>query len=366
MVCFVGPLPPPQHGMAKVNEMVIERLRDRTKVSVIDIAAGSEKPGVVAKLRRIWRIGAALPRLALCRATGARVAYGSVDDGSGGFLTVIWVAAAKLFGHRVYLHHHSFRYLLEPTLPMRVLTRVAGSAAEHIVLCPRMEMLLRELYPSVCQVHIVPNAVPIPDKFAASPGNRPLTIGLLSNLTFEKGVGRFLEILRVLRSRDIEVRGVLAGPATSAEVETAIIQAKNELGEWLDWVGSVSGESKEAFFKAIDFFIFPTNYKTEAYPLVVIEALVHGVPVFATNQGCLEAFATLESVTIVPRQEAFVNEALSFLETQSRGLELRTHSRAVARRNGVQTVTENNRQLDKLLNRLLIVQFDQRNSDLVS
>lgn len=363
MVCFVGPLPPPQHGMAKVNEMVIEKLSDRTNVSVIDIAAGSERPGVVAKLRRVWRICAALPRLAACRATGARTAYGSVDDGSGGFLTAIWVAAAKVFGYRVYLHHHSFRYLLEPTLPMRVLTRVAGSAAEHIVLCPRMETLLRERYSSVCQVRIVPNAVPIPDKFAASPAARPLTIGLLSNLTFEKGVGRFLEILRALRRRDIKVRGVLAGPATSADVETAITQAQDELGEWLEWRGSVSGESKEAFFKAIDIFVFPTNYRTEAYPLVVIEALVHGVPVFATDQGCLNALAALESVTIVPQQEAFVGEAVSFLETQSHELELRAHSRAVARGDGVQTVKENNRQLDDLLNRLLIVRDDKQHAD---
>lgn len=352
MICFVGPLPPPHHGMANVNLMMLDRLNGIARVEVIDIASGVETPGLRAKLRRLARIGAAVPRLCAARLNGARVAYGSVDDGSGGWLTCIWVGVARLLGMRIFLHHHSFRYLFEPNRPVALLARVAGPRSEHIVLCPRMASLMQAHYEVAGKVAIVANTTLVPpaaDLPERAP--RPFTIGMMSNLNFEKGVGRFLDVLTRLVERGVDVRGVLAGPAMTKDIEAAIESARRLLGDHLEWKGRVSGAQKEEFFGAIDLFVYPTHF--DAYPLVVIEALVRGVPVCTTDHGCLNAFAALDTVTIIPKERPFESEAIPAIETLARyGPDALAGLRALARREGVEIVQSNEGAFDDLTARI--------------
>ncbi|MBB3034346.1 glycosyltransferase involved in cell wall biosynthesis [Erythrobacter lutimaris] len=332
--------------------MMVERLSRRTRVKVVDLASGIEERGLFAKLRRLGRIGAAIPKLVSARLSGATAAYGSVDDGSGGWLTVIWVGTARLLGMRVFLHHHSFRYLLASSAPIATLARVAGPASEHVVLCSKMEALLRQRYSGVGTVRVVPNTVPLPEPIKPAPIDRPFTIGMLSNLTFEKGVGRFLNVVTALCESGSDIRAVLAGPAVGTDVEEAILAAQARLGERLDWRGRVTGESKEAFFEAIDLFVFPTRYETEAYPLVVVEALVRGVSVCTTDQGCLNEFASLASVTVLGRETSFEESAVALINTLAKETGERANHRQAARAEGVDLVAASQTELEALIDRI--------------
>ncbi|OYU71979.1 MAG: hypothetical protein CFE32_25085, partial [Alphaproteobacteria bacterium PA3] len=51
--------------------------------------------------------------------------------------------------------------------------------------------------------------------------------------------------------------------------------------------GAVGAEEKKRFFEAVAFFVFPTQYKNEAEPVVILEALSAGVPVVAFQRGCI-------------------------------------------------------------------------------
>lgn len=53
----------------------------------------------------------------------------------------------------------------------------------------------------------------------------------------------------------------------------------------VEWVGPVSGGDKDAFYRSLDVFVFPSEYRFEAQPLVVLEALSYGVPCLVTDQG---------------------------------------------------------------------------------
>jgi glycosyltransferase involved in cell wall biosynthesis len=64
-----------------------------------------------------------------------------------------------------------------------------------------------------------------------------LVVGFLSNLTREKGLYLFLDLLRAAAARGESIRGILAGPVALEEDRVAIVRAKDELGGGLIIVG---------------------------------------------------------------------------------------------------------------------------------
>lgn len=51
------------------------------------------------------------------------------------------------------------------------------------------------------------------------------------------------------------------------------------------YFGKKYDEDKEAFFENADLFVFPTFYSNECFPLVLLEAMQHGLPCISTNEG---------------------------------------------------------------------------------
>ena len=49
--------------------------------------------------------------------------------------------------------------------------------------------------------------------------------------------------------------------------------------------GRKYGKDKEAFFCSADVFVFPTFYHNECFPLVLLEAMEHGLPCISTTEG---------------------------------------------------------------------------------
>ena len=55
------------------------------------------------------------------------------------------------------------------------------------------------------------------------------------------------------------------------------------------WHGRKYGEEKEAYWRMADLFVFPTYYPNECFPLVLLEAMQHGVPCISTREGGITA-----------------------------------------------------------------------------
>lgn len=365
-VCFVGPLPPPTHGMANVNAEMVGLLRERTKVFAINTSPG-QKNWFVRHIIKIGRAMGAVPRIALARSLGAKTLYASVDDGAGGILTAMIALLGRLLGYRVFLHHHSFRYIDSTTRTMHLITALAGPCCWHVVLCPRMADMFAAHYAGARKIMIAPNAIPDP-KAAGSgvkddfEGNAPqLVLGLLSNLMFEKGVREFIETVEAARTAGLAVRGILAGPAWNAEVEAYIRAALKRNSGSLSWLGPVFGEAKAHFFEEVDFLVFPTRYPAEAYPLVLIEALVQGCAVIATGRGCISSMAHLASVKVIERDTEFAAEALAWLLQQPLGP---TARRDLARAEGLALNRNNRKQINVMLERMIDLDLHSDNAEI--
>jgi glycosyltransferase involved in cell wall biosynthesis len=141
---------------------------------------------------------------------------------------------------------------------------------------------------------------------------RRLTIGHLSNLTVDKGLGEVIRFGRAALARGQVERVILAGPAMG-DVEQALIRAVLAEPGFEYW-GFVAGQRREAFFMDIDLFLFPSRYKNESYGLVAWEAMLRGVPVIAYRAGCLTQAAAGPSNTILEPSEDFTATALSRVE----------------------------------------------------
>lgn len=76
--------------------------------------------------------------------------------------------------------------------------------------------------------------------------------------------------------------------AFEAKFANAVSEINKSGGVILDFVyyyGRKYGQDKEAFFRTSDIFVFPTFYNNECFPLVLLEAMQHGVPCISTTEG---------------------------------------------------------------------------------
>ncbi len=111
-------------------------------------------------------------------------------------------------------------------------------------------------------------------------------IGYLSNISFEKGIDRFLDLMAALRANGSRLAGRIAGPFADDEIKQYVEGRIRDIGG-VEYVGSVFGDEKREFLSSIDLLVFPTRYLHEAQPLVVYEAQAAGVVVSASDRGCI-------------------------------------------------------------------------------
>ena len=288
-VLAIGPLPPPVHGYSLITARVIERLQRITTVEVLDLSPGTMVRGWRYHAARAGRAARALWRLARRRAQG-RTLYLAIAGGTGVFYDLAFVLAARWRRYRIVIHHNAFSYLNRRSPWTAALIALAGRQALHICLCPTMARRLAEQYSTAVQRLVLSNAALVPPLPAppARPARSGIRLGFLSNLIPEKGLDRAIAVTATLRERGAAVSLVVAGPTVDPSGERLLDEAKTRLGDAFDYRGAVHGPAKMAFFADIDVLLFPTRYANEAQPLVVLEAMAHGVPVIAAARGCIE------------------------------------------------------------------------------
>jgi len=149
-------------------------------------------------------------------------------------------------------------------------------------------------------------------------GDAPLRLGFISNLTAEKGLDTALELAsRVSKTRAGGVVLAVAGPVN----DTSVVPLLRD--PLVSYCGPVHAERKEKFFNSIDYLLFPTRYRHEAEPLVVIEAVSRGVPVLATEIGCIPELLRKAKYCHAYPEESWVDLASALLNDGLDHLELK-------------------------------------------
>jgi len=288
---MVGPFPAPVHGFSVANAAVREAF-EGSGHTVRSFNTASTKDGKIHRLVHLLRCHL---RFLVAAATYRRHAcmYLAVSGGSGQYSDLLFAAGARLFGLNIVFHHHSFSYLSRFLRSMSCLAKVGGGRALHVTLCKDMRRLLCGRYSAVRRTMILSNAallsVPRDDMIDSdrSDERRLQTLGYFGNITFEKGIDRFLALITTLRASGVPIQGQVAGPIIDPACRKIVDAAVADHA--VTYHGPLYGEEKAGFFDRIDLLVFPSRYPNEAEPFVVLEAMSAGVPVIATARGCTPA-----------------------------------------------------------------------------
>lgn len=332
-IIAVGQLPPPVTGFAQITAKMIETISQSNDVELINTAPKVKKYGAIkhifrarSVLKGCWRI--------LRNVHSPRILYTGCEGDWGLIYTLLLVFVATTRGYAILLHHHSFSYIDRTFRLMQMIVKLGGDRTRHVFLCEEMQRRFVARYEVAQNTHIISNAAFVPPSrpLQPHPHDSATRLGLLSNLTREKGLHVFIETVRRAREAQLDVTGLLAGPIQKAEDRAYVAAAEKELGSRLRYLGPLYGEAKEQFYHDIDVFVFPTEYANEAQPTVLFEAQATGSLLVAFDRGCI-ANQIGECGVAVPKSEEFARQAISYLRKISSDPMQPIKSREAAREN---------------------------------
>ncbi|MEM9364721.1 MAG: glycosyltransferase [Planctomycetota bacterium] len=320
-------LPPPVHGLSFATKRFLETTQDSVDWEIWSLGNHGSRRWL-GQLGRLGRNLRALAHLAFASRQTMTSVYMPVSAGATMVYNVTAATLCRLRGIPLVLHHHSYAYLDRDSLLFRALNRQLGPKDAQICLSEQMSESLFKRYAVRSQTIVLPNSFVLEEADDTEEpevdASRGIRIGFLCNMTFAKGLRIVVETFEELVRQLPEATLVMAGPVHGALEQKFLDAAKERLESRLELLGPVYGEDKRRFYRTTDLFWFPTQYKAEAQPIVLVEALQHGIPCASMDRGCiswlLEPCGMVASDVTEFKRDA-VRQAVLFSEDRGRDRE---------------------------------------------
>jgi glycosyltransferase involved in cell wall biosynthesis len=291
---FIVVVPPPLTGMTMANKKMMS-IFNTQGYSVIDRSISR-----YAKKNYVWiaqkniKLFSRLLKVFLEKKNKDGI-YFVPDSSTGLWLNLIFhLPIILLMRGPVIMHHHVFKYCRKKSLPMSLITYLLGSRLLNICLSDLMCKEFSSKYPNTeCvslgnYILVETSHEKTRDQLPQTPIKSQINLGYLSNITKEKGIIEFIEVVNKLNKiqNDYSFKGLIAGPMTK-KLENIIFKSiKPNLANF-EIIGPVYAESKSIFINRCNLMLFPTKYKNEAYPLTILEFMLNDIPVISTDIGCI-------------------------------------------------------------------------------
>ena len=300
----VGPLPPPLGGVQLVVDMQRRSLlAQQFELCVLDTSKHQLRWAVenptwktpLYFLRDFARLVGALVRLR----PHAVLVHAAP---SLSFLRD-WVlmVTARAAGAKVICHYHGTLHARFPsgeTRGGRAIGRLLMSIAHQvIVLGPTYQREMgkawkRELAwaPNMADITLFQSSAVRPPAPWLAPGERAILF--VGRLSAPKGIYDLFDAIPQVLARHPEAKFVLVGVAERDAMEPVIRRAAESRGiaAHIAFLGSLEGQQKSAAFLSSHMLVVPSW--TEAFPLVIPEAMAAGLPIIATRVGAIADFVT--------------------------------------------------------------------------
>lgn len=303
-VLFIAPLPPPVHGSAVVSQQIKDSkiINDAFCCDWVNLSTSRNMEEIKHfKFIKLWRMFLSFVSILWLLMTRHHdLCYIALTCHGKPFLKDMpFALLCKIFHKKIVIHQHNKGMSNDvDRLPYRWLLPMVYRNAKVILLSwrlyPDIEKVVRKEDVIIC-----PNGINVIDSGIEDNSselyvyndnkdiNKTPRLLFLSNLIESKGVIVLLDALKILKERGYSFQCDFVGGETKDIDAKRFAEEVNNRGlnRVAFYKGKKYGKEKWDVFKQSDIFIFPTYYDNECFPLVILEAMAHHLPVVTTNEG---------------------------------------------------------------------------------
>lgn len=349
-ILIIGPTPPPYHGVSVATQVLLDALPSEQFSAVhLDTAdrrgiAHVDQPDLwdVLLFIRQWLLHTTIlirkrPRICYLPLSQSRIGF--LRDSL--FMIPAFTVQSSVVAH---LHGANFDKVYEGG--GKVFKLYVDAILKRVTKFVVLGEMLKPIFHNWARpesIAVVPNGVPEPvprgTGHLKATLEKQVRVVFLSTLSRQKGLFVLLDAVPLVTTEYPHVEFHIAGPWWGTDTEeTARKQlAAANLESSVTFHGQLAGDAKMQFLQDGDIFVFP-GIQQEGQPLTVLEAMCSGLPVIATDRGCLRE-------TVVEGETGFIVQPHSPKAIADRILQLirephtRKHMGAHARRRYEQEYT---------------------------
>jgi glycosyltransferase involved in cell wall biosynthesis len=286
-ILLVGPLLPPVHGQSLAFTRFVESINEDKKIVVnINLEDKNKLGKVFATFKTLFLIflKAVFIKYDVVYFTCSRSMLGSVKD-------IVLINLVSLKGVRVvnHLHGSDFKEFLDssPKWYQKILLKSYKKVDTSIVLLESMRAQFSD-FPDM-KVEVVPNFYDkdLGKKLVEKEENK-INLVYLSNIMNSKGIFELIEAFESLCKKHNNIYlniagGYIADEYMSIDEVREKFQNKISNNDKITYMGKTFGIEKVKLLQSSDIFVLPSYYKSEAFPISIIEAMACGNAVVTTN-----------------------------------------------------------------------------------
>lgn len=306
-ILFLLHIPPPIHGSSVVGLYIKKSIliNNEFECHYINLLASNNvaESGVV-NFKKLLNFSVTWVRIfiSLIKNRPSLCYFAITITGAAFFKDLLIVALLKVFRiNRIYHLHNKGVHFNKDKNIYRLCYNYVFKNSDVVLLSKRLYPEIQPFVPET-KVFICPNGIAEEDLKLKLTGSgqklqqssieqitslkKTVQILFLSNLFESKGVYILLEACKILKNSNLNFHCTFVG--SEGDVSEQQFQHKIQhynLSGFVNYAGKKYGLDKEAAYVNADIFAFPTFYSNECFPLVLIEAMQHSLPIVTTFEG---------------------------------------------------------------------------------
>lgn len=292
-VILAGVVPPPVHGASLATRALFDadlppiekhllEIRSSKNLQEVGRASWGKIFGLVGLVARCWQLKFRSKSQVLYYTPGSAAFVPFVRD-------VIFLGCCRMLFRRTVLHYHSggLNDYLGSSRWRQILGKwIYGRGAWALTLSKHVAV--PGLEHGAAEVIEVPNGLNIEAPTAPKEPSDFLRILFLGNLYEDKGVFDLLESCqRIASTSSAKIRLTFVGKwpdeVTEQKFHQLVATTQSLENLQIPEPTALYGDDKWRTYAQSDLFVFPSYYRSENFPLVLLEAMAIGLPVISSR-----------------------------------------------------------------------------------